>query len=74
MNCLERHLCPVSEWRLFCISCRMMTDYKDFAANFAKPPDNLPKQATQDAEQRIVDIFVWLLTDESDRKPVDNLD
>ena len=40
-----------------------------------KPLNNSPTSSSNaDAEQRIVDVFVWLLTNEGDRNPVDSGD
>ena len=40
-----------------------------------KPLNNSPEVSSNvDAEQRIVDVFVWLLTNEGDRNPVDSGD
>jgi hypothetical protein len=40
-----------------------------------KPLNNSPESSfNSDAEQRIVDVFVWLLTNEGERNPVDSGD
>jgi hypothetical protein len=45
----------------------------DVIRNDVKPLNNSPESnLNADAEQRIVDVFVWLLTNEADRSPVDS--